>query len=112
MSGAGERTDIVPVVGNGGARYSAERFGPAPERIWVVPRALRPFGRSAFIYPKIQAPPLVGLAHEKVLDSYVRRTSMDKRLEQIKAAALEKLSGLKEEQELGDLQQQPGALVH
>lgn len=31
---------------------------------------------------------------------------MDKRLEQIKAAALEKLSGLKEEQELGDLQQQ------
>ena len=31
---------------------------------------------------------------------------MDKRLEQIKAAALEKLSGLKEEQELSDLQQQ------
>ncbi len=31
---------------------------------------------------------------------------MDKRLEQIKAAALEKLSVLKEEQELGDLQQQ------
>lgn len=31
---------------------------------------------------------------------------MDKRLEQIKAAALEKLSGLKEEQELNDLQQQ------
>lgn len=31
---------------------------------------------------------------------------MDKRLEQIKAAAMEKLSGLKEEQELSDLQQQ------
>lgn len=31
---------------------------------------------------------------------------MDKRLEQIKAAVLEKLSGLKEEQELSDLQQQ------
>ena len=31
---------------------------------------------------------------------------MDKRLEQIKTAALEKLSGLKEEQELSDLQQQ------
>lgn len=31
---------------------------------------------------------------------------MDNRLEQIKAAALEKLSGLKEEQELSDLQQQ------
>lgn len=31
---------------------------------------------------------------------------MDKRLEQIKAATLEKLSGLKEEQELSDLQQQ------
>ena len=31
---------------------------------------------------------------------------MDKRLDQIKAAALEKLSGLKEEQELSDLQQQ------
>lgn len=31
---------------------------------------------------------------------------MDKRLKQIKATALEKLSGLKEEQELGDLQQQ------
>ena len=31
---------------------------------------------------------------------------MDKRLEQIKAAALEKLSGLKEEQELSDQQQQ------
>lgn len=31
---------------------------------------------------------------------------MDKRLEQIKAAAQEKLSGLKEEQELSDLQQQ------